>query len=73
MTEQASTTVVTQEAKQGAAIGGWICFVLGAAMMWFFVWTFILYVPLFFVAFVLSIVAMAQRRVVVDLLVLLAT
>ena len=59
--------------KQGAAIGGWLCFLLGAAIMYWSVWTFVLYVPLFFVAFVLSIVAMAQRRIVAGILLLLAT
>jgi hypothetical protein len=60
-------------AKQGAAIGGWVCFGLGALIMYVSVWTFILYLPLFFVAFVLSIVAMAQRRIVLGVILLLAT
>lgn len=60
-------------AKQGAAIGGWVCFALGTLIMYLSVWTFILYVPLFFVAFVLSIVAMAQRRIVLGIVLLLAT
>jgi len=59
--------------KQGAAIGGWVCFGLGVLIMYWSVWTFILYVPLFFVAFVLSIVAMAQRRILLGLALLLAT
>lgn len=37
------------------------------------VWTFFLYVPLFCVAFILSIVAMAQRRIAAGILLLLAT
>ena len=49
--------------KQGAIIGGWICFALGLIFMYSSVWTFVLYAPLFFVAFILAIVAMAQRRV----------
>jgi hypothetical protein len=59
--------------KQGAAIGGWLCFLLGAAVMYWSVWAFVLYVPLFFVTFILSIVAMAQRRIVAGILLLLAT
>lgn len=59
--------------RQGAAIGGWICFILGALIMYVSVWTFVLYVPLFFVAFVLSITAMAQRRIALGLILLLAT
>lgn len=67
------TTTDNQKLKQGAAIGGWICFVLGAAVMYYSVWIFILYVPLFFAAFVLSITAMAQRRIVTGVLLLVAT
>jgi hypothetical protein len=59
--------------RQGAAIGGWVCFALGALIMYWSVWAFLLYVPLFFVAFVLSIVAMAQRRIVLGVVLLLAT
>lgn len=59
--------------KQGAAIGGWLCFFLGAGIMYFSVWTFILYVPLFLVAFILSIAAMAQGRIVLGIVLLLAT
>jgi hypothetical protein len=50
--------------KQGALIGGWVCFVAGAALMFFSLWAIIVYAPLFFAGFVLSIVAMAQGRVV---------
>jgi hypothetical protein len=60
-------------ARQGAAISGWICFALGVLIMYWSVWTFVVYVPLFFVAFVLSIVAMAQRRIIPGLVLLLAT
>ena len=51
------------QVKQGAAIGGWICFALGIAVMFFSVWLFIIYIPLFIVAFILSIVALAQKRI----------
>ena len=49
--------------KQGALIGGFVCFALGILFMYLSLLSFLLYVPFFFVAFVLSIVAMAQRRV----------
>src|SRR5260370_4389554 len=57
--------------KQGALIGGWVCFGVGAALMFLSVWAIIFYGPLFFAAFVLSIVAMAQGRVVGGLTLLL--
>jgi hypothetical protein len=49
--------------KQGAVIGGWVCFGVGILFMVHSLWAFIFYVPLFLAAFVLSIVAMAQGRV----------
>ena len=49
--------------KQGAVIGGWVCFGIGILFMVHSLWAFIFYGPLFLAAFVLSIVAMAQRRV----------
>ena len=49
--------------KQRAVIGGWVCFGVGILFMVHSLWAFIFYVPLFLAAFVLSIVAMAQRRV----------
>src|SRR5262249_54156181 len=57
--------------KQGALIGGWVCFGVGAALMFLSVWAIIFYAPLFFAAFVLSIVAMAQGRVAGGLTLLL--
>lgn len=48
--------------KQGAVIGGWVCLVLGTALMFWTLFTFLLYLPLFLAAFVLGIVAIAQRR-----------
>lgn len=48
--------------KQGAVIGGWVCLVLGTALMYLSLFTFLFYLPLFVAAFVLGIVAIAQRR-----------
>ena len=62
-----------QNIKQGAVIGGWLCFVLGTAIMYYSLWTFMLYVPLFIASFVLSITAMAQRRIIGGILLLLTT
>ena len=59
--------------KQGAIIGGWLCFALGAAIMHFSLWTFFIYGPLLLVAFILSIAAMSQRRIVGGILLLLMT
>jgi hypothetical protein len=57
--------------KQGAVIGGWVCFGVGTAFMFLSLWAFIFYAPLFLAAFVLSIVAMSQRRVAGGLTLLL--
>lgn len=62
-----------EKKRNGAVIGGWVCFALGIALMFASLWSFILYVPLFGVAFVLAIVAMAQRRVGQGVLMLLAS
>jgi hypothetical protein len=59
--------------KQGGVVGGWICFAVGMFFMYVSLWTFILYVPLFGAAFVLSIVAMAQRRVAGGIVLLLCS
>ena len=48
-----------------------MCFVVGAALMFLSLWAIIFYAPLFFAAFVLSIIAMAQGRVVGGLTLLL--
>jgi len=48
--------------KQGAVIGGWVCIALGTALMFWTLFSFLLYLPLFLAAFVLGIVAIAQRR-----------
>ena len=57
--------------RQGAVIGGWVCFGVGAVLMFLSIWAIIFYAPLFFAAFVLSIVAMAQGRVAGGLTLLL--
>ncbi len=67
MAQQSSTV------KQGAIIGGWVCFALGVLLMCLSLWTIIFYAPLFFAAFVLSIVAMSQRRVWGGILLLLCS
>lgn len=59
------------QVKQGAVIGGWICFALGVLVMYASVWAFLLYVPLFFVSFILSIIALAQKRIVSGMVLLL--
>ena len=59
--------------KQGAIIGGWLCFILGLFVMYLSVWAFVIYVPLLLVAAILSIVAMAQRRILTGIALLLAT
>jgi len=64
---------ITTNVKQGALIGAVACFVIGLVMMFFSLWTFIMYVPLFLAAFVLSIVAMAQKRVAGGIAMMLLT
>src|SRR4051794_35367688 len=59
--------------RQGAVIGGWICFLLGAGLMYASLWTFWFYVPILLAAFILSIVAMSQRRIVGGVILLLCT
>ena len=59
--------------KQSALIGGVVCFVLGIVMMCFSLWTVVVYAPLFLAAFVLSITAMAQKRMVGGVLLLALT
>jgi hypothetical protein len=71
--QQAAPTVIQTNVKQGALIGGVACFAIGILLMFLSMWSFIIYGPLFLVAFILSIVAMAQRRVLGGILLLLAT
>jgi len=70
---QASPGVVQTNVKQGAVIGGWVCFALGVGLMFLSMWSFFFYGPMFIVAFILSIVAMAQRRIVGGVGLLLTT
>jgi len=65
--------VVETNVKQGAIIGGTACFILGIGLMYLSMWSFFFYGPLFLVAFILSIVAMSQRRVFGGIMLLLAT
>jgi hypothetical protein len=58
--------------RQGAVIGGWLCFVLASGVMYFSLWTFWLYLAFLLTAFVLGIVAMSQRRILRGLLLMLA-
>lgn len=58
--------------KQGALIGGWVCFFLGSGIMYFSLWAFLLYGPILLAAFVLSISALAQRRIIGGVLLMLA-
>jgi len=69
----ANTTVVQTNVKQGAVIGGSICFTIGFILMIVSLWSFFIYGPLFLVAFILSIVAMSQRRILGGILLLLCT
>jgi len=70
-TQQKQT--VETNVKQGALIGGAVCFVLGVVMMCVSLWTVIVYAPLFLAAFVLSIVAMAQKRIAGGVILLVMT
>ncbi|MBM4035362.1 MAG: hypothetical protein FJ291_26770 [Planctomycetes bacterium] len=54
-------------------MGAVTCFVIGITFMYLTLWSAIVYVPLFLAAFVLSIVAMAQRRVAGGVAMLLLT
>lgn len=71
--ESVQHIVVNTNIKQGAAIGGWVCFILGIVIMYFSLWTFILYVPLLFVAFILSVIGMVQGRILLGITLLLLT
>jgi hypothetical protein len=54
---------VKTNVKQGALVGAVVCLAAGALFMLFSRWLFVVYSPLFFAAFILSIAAMAQGRV----------
>lgn len=62
---------VKTNVKQGALIGAVVCFLVGIILMFVTLWSFIAYVPLFFAAFVLSIVAIAQKRIAGGIIMLL--
>jgi hypothetical protein len=72
-TETAKTEVVKTNVRQGAAIGGAVCFGFGIALMYLSMWSFFIYGPLFLASFILSIVAMSQRRILGGLILLLVT
>ena len=54
---------VKTNVKQGAVIGAWVCLILGILLNIFTNFLLIIFLPLYLAAFVLSIVAMAQRRI----------
>lgn len=62
-----------RKVKHGAMIGGAVCFALGVGLMFLSMWSFLIYGPLLLVAFILSIVAMSQSRVIGGLALLLLT
>lgn len=64
---------VKTNVKQGALLGAVVCFALGVAFMLYSIWAFLFYGVLFLAALVLSVVAMAQRRVLGGVVMLLAT
>ena len=59
--------------KQGALIASVVCFLLAVGLLFFSLLTFFIYGPLFLAAFILSIVAMAQKRVAGGVTMLLLT
>lgn len=62
-----------QQPKQGALTGALVCLGLGLYLMYATLWSFLIYSPLFFAAFILSIVAMAQKRVFWGVIIFIAT
>ena len=70
---QPAPTVVQTNVRQGALIGGIVCFVIAIVVMFSSMWLFFIYGPLFLVSFVLSVVALAQKRILGGILLLLAT
>jgi hypothetical protein len=73
MTSVPYTGVVQTNVKQGALLGGLVCFLLGMGFMYFSLFSFIFYGPLFLVALILSVVAMAQGRVAGGVILLLVS
>lgn len=66
------TTEKKPSIKQGAALGGWICFLIASAIMFVPAPTWFIYAPLFLASAILSVVAMAQRRIASGIMLLLA-
>jgi len=58
--------------KQGAVIGGWICFALGMLIMTWSLWLLPVYGALLFASFILSIIAMSQKRITGGVILLVA-
>ena len=53
----------TVRSKQGAVIGGWICLAIGTALMFWTMFSFMIYLPLFLASFTLGIVSVVQHRI----------
>jgi hypothetical protein len=71
--QQIAPNEVTTNVKQGAIIGGWVCLGLGLIFMVWSLLFFVLYGPLYLAAFILSIAAMSQRRILGGVSLLVAT
>jgi DNA-directed RNA polymerase subunit M/transcription elongation factor TFIIS len=64
---------IKPEVKYGSLVGGLVCLAIGIGLMWFSLFSFFIYGPLLFASFVLSIVAMAQRRIASGVILMLLT
>ncbi len=64
---------VRTNVQQGAVIGGWVCFALAVVLMFISLWTVFVFGPLLLASFILSIVAMAQKRILGGVVLLLCT
>ena len=58
--------------RQGAAIGGWVCFGVASVIMFIPIPTWFIYGPLYLASFILSIVGISQRRIASGIMLLLA-
>ncbi len=65
--------IQSTEKKKLSLLPGWLCFWLGIFSMVYSLGFFFLYLPLFLVAFVLSIIAMTQSRVSAGIVLLICT
>jgi len=72
-TRQSSSQIVQTYLRQGVVIAGFASLAVGLLLMVWLPWPFLLYASLFVAALVLSIVAMAQKRVWLGLALLLLT